>query len=86
MNKACTRNVGKRSCLTKDEAQNVFTVRPVHLLSTQLMSATSIIFMSNLIDQFLFGVFFFYFFCMTTLLQLGVSAVKIEIVLNRDVV
>ena len=50
-----------------------------------LMSATSIIFMSNLIDQFLFGVFF-PFFCMTTLLQLGVSAVKIEIVLNRDVV
>lgn len=85
MNKACTRNVGKRSCLTKDEAQNVFTVRLVHLLSTQLMSATSIIFMSNLIDQFLFSVFF-YFFCMTTLLQLGVSAVKIEIVLNRDVV
>ena len=34
MNKACTRNVGKRSCLTKDEAQNVFTVRPVDLLST----------------------------------------------------
>ena len=60
MNKACTRNVGKRSCLTKDEAQNVFTVRPVHLLSTQLMSATSIIF--NLIDQFLFGVFFFLLF------------------------
>ena len=84
MNKACTRNVGKRSCLTKDEAQNVFTVRLVHLLSTQLMSATSIIFMSNLIDQFLFSVFF-YFFCIT-LLQLGVSAVKIEIVLNRDVV
>ena len=62
MNKACTRNVGKRSCLTKDEAQNVFTVRLVHLLSTQLMSATSIIFMSNLIEQFLFSVFFFTFF------------------------
>ena len=62
MNKACTRNVGKRSCLTKDEAQNAFTVRLVHLLSTQLMSATSIIFMSNLFDQFLFGVFFFFFY------------------------
>lgn len=62
MNKACTRNVGKRSCLTKDEAQNVFTVRQVHLPSTQLMSVTSIIFMSNLIDQFLFGVFFFLLF------------------------
>ena len=85
MNKACTRNVGKRSCLTKDEARNVFTVRPVHLLLPQLMSASSIIFMSNLIDQFLFGGFFL-LFLYDNVMQLGVSAVKIEIVLNRDVV